>query len=71
MSPLLNIIAATTANHSVAAVHLEFKAFGGLGVLGPPLFRMAPMSAMGMRFRTALMLIEGDGTARLGAMHSS
>ena len=28
MSPLLNIIAATTANHSVAAVHLEFKAFG-------------------------------------------
>ena len=28
MSPLLNIIAATTANHSVAAFLLEFKAFG-------------------------------------------
>lgn len=29
MSPLLNIIAATTANHSVAAFLLEFKALRG------------------------------------------
>ena len=75
MSPLLNIIAATTANHSVAAVHLEFKAFGEfvdlIEGIGGVLVGDGSYVGNGMRFRTALMLMEGGRTARLGATHSS